>query len=88
MRVIKPKLFGSDTSDVRILLDDIFNQIVDNIEFDYLSIYSPQLNNIAWLWGDTVDAPGTLESAYRQNKDAYEQALKDTDAWLGLKPNS
>ena len=85
MRIIIP---ASGASDVKIILNDIFNQIVDNIEFDYLSIYSPQLNNIAWLWGDTVDAPGTLESAYLQNKDAYEQALKDTDAWLGLKPNS
>ena len=83
------RVFGYyNSSDVRIILNDIFNQIVDNIEFDYWSIYSPQLNNIAWLWGDTVDAPGTLESAYLQNKDAYEQALKDTDAWLGLKPNS
>ena len=85
MRIIIP---ASGASDVKIILNDIFNQIVDNIEFDYLSIYSPQLNNIAWLWGDTVDAPGTLESAYLQNKDAYEQALKDTDAWLGLKPKS
>ena len=85
MRIIRP---ASGDSEVRIILNDIFNQIVDNIEFDYLSIYSPQLNNIAWLWGDTVDAPGTLEEAYLQNKDAYEQALKDTDAWLGLKPNS
>ena len=85
MRIIRPA-YGD--SEVRIILNDIFNQIVDNIEFDYWSIYSPQLNNIAWLWGDTVDAPGTLESAYLQNKDAYEQALKDTDAWLGLKPNS
>ena len=85
MRIIIP---ASGASDVKIILNDIFNQIVDNIEFDYWSIYSPQLNNIAWLWGDTVDAPGTLESAYLQNKDAYEQALKDTDAWLGLKPNS
>ena len=85
MRIIRT---ASGDSEVRIILNDIFNQIVDNIEFDYLSIYSPQLNNIAWLWGDTVDAPGTLEEAYLQNKDAYEQALKDTDAWLGLKPNS
>ena len=81
------RVLGYHASEVRIILNDIFNQIVDNIEFDYWSIYSPQLNNVAWLWGDTVDAPGTLESAYLQNKDAYEQALKDTDAWLGLGSN-
>jgi hypothetical protein len=65
----------------------VFLRIVDGIELDYRTIYSPQLNNITRLWRDTVNTDGTLESAYLQNKDAYEQALKDTDAWLGLGSN-
>ena len=65
----------------------VFLRIVDGIELDYRTIYSPQLNNITRLWRDTVNTDGTLEEAYLQNKDAYEQALKDTDAWLGLGSN-
>ena len=65
----------------------VFLRIVDGIELDYRTIYSTQLNNITRLWRDTVSTDGTLEEAYLQNKDAYEQALKDTDAWLGLKVN-
>ena len=45
---------------------------------------SAQLNNIAWLWRDTVGRPGTLESEFLTNETAYNTAIRETDAWLGL----
>ena len=88
-RIIKPKYFGTDDYDSPMSSTiAVFDMIVDNIELDYWTIYSPQLNNVAWLWRDTVNKEGVdLKEAFLEDEKNYLQALKDTDAWLGLTSN-
>ena len=84
-RIIKPKYFGTDDSEGTVTNSiALFDIIVANIEFTFWNIYSAQLNNIAWLWRDTVGRPGTLESEFVANETAFNDALRETDAWLGL----
>ena len=85
-RIIKPKYFGTDDSEGTVTNSiALFDIIVDNIEFDYCTIYSPQLNNVNHLWRGACYSSGTLESLYQAKKDAYEKAIMETDAWLGLR---
>jgi hypothetical protein len=92
-RIIKPKYFGTDDSEAsanrtrkRIA---IFETIIDNIEFEYWTVYSPQINDFAWFWRDTVgagDGATSLGTSYAIEEKLYEQMIYETDAWLGLNP--
>ena len=85
-RIIKPQFFGTDDSEGTVTKSiALFDIIVDNIEFDYCTIYSPQLNNVNHLWRGACYSDNTLEYRYQTNKDAYEKAIMETDAWLGLR---
>jgi hypothetical protein len=85
-RIIKPKFFGTDDSEGTVTKSiALFDIIVDNIEFDYCTIYSPQLNNVNHLWRAACYSDNTLEYRYQTNKEAYEKAIMETDAWLGLR---
>ena len=85
-RIIKPKYFGTDDSEGTVSKSiALFDIIVANIEFEFWNIYSAQLNNIAWLWRDTVGIEGTLESEFNASAEAFNKALVETDAWLGLR---
>lgn len=86
-RIIKPKFFGTDDSEGTVTKSiALFDIIIDNIEFDYMTIYSSALNNINHLWRNACyDTSGTLESQYRANQEAYEKALISSDVWLGLR---
>ena len=85
-RIVKPKYFGTDDSEGTVTNSiALFDIIIDNIEFDYWTIYSPQLNDVAWLWRDAVGVEGTLESIYMSEEDLYKQMITETDAWLGLR---
>ena len=89
-RIIKPKYFGTDDSEGTVTNSiALFDIIVDNIEFDYWTIYSPQLNDVAWLWRDAVGTEDTgavtLESVFMSEEDLYKQMIEETDAWLGLR---
>ncbi|MBR2346806.1 MAG: hypothetical protein IKA68_04295 [Clostridia bacterium] len=85
-RIIKPKFFGTDDSEGTVTKSiALFDIIVDNIEFDYCTIYSPQLNNVNHLWRGACYSDNTLEYRYQTNKEAYEKAIMETDAWLGLR---
>jgi hypothetical protein len=84
-RIIKPKYFGTDDSEGTVSNSiALFDIIVANVEFTFWNIYSAQLNDIAWLWRDTVGKSGTLESEFSAHEEAYNTAIKETDAWLGL----
>ena len=84
-RIVKPKYFGTDDSEGTVTNSiALFDIIVANIEYDYWTIYSPQLNNVAWLWRDAVQV-GTLEGNFKADEDAYIKAIEETDAWLGLR---
>ena len=85
-RIIKPKFFGTDDSEGTVTKSiALFDIIVDNIEFDYCTIYSPQLNNVNHLWRGACYSEDSLEHRYQSNKEAYEKAIMETDAWLGLR---
>ena len=86
-RIIKPKYFGTDDSEGTVTNSiALFDIIVDNIEFEYWTVYSAQLNNIAWLWRDSFrDFVPSLEAGFKAKADAYDDAIKSTDAWLGLR---
>ena len=82
-RIVKPKYFGTDDSEGTVTNSiALFDIIIDNIEFEYWTIYSPQLNDVAWLWRDAVGVTGTLESIYMSEEDLYEEKIADTDDWL------
>jgi hypothetical protein len=85
-RIIKPKFFGTDDSEGTVTNSiALFDIIIANIEFDYMTIYSMPLNNINHLWRNACYGTGSLESLYSANQDAYEKALIDCDEWLGLR---
>jgi hypothetical protein len=86
-RIIKPKYFGTDDSEGTVTKSiALFDIIVANIEFEYWTIYSAQLNDIAWLWRDAFrDGATSIESVYLSNESAFTDAIHGTDEWLGLR---
>lgn len=86
-RIIKPKYFGTDDSEGTVTNSiALFDIIVANIEFEYWTIYSAQLNDIAWLWRDGFrDDVASLESAYISKESDFVDAIRGTDEWLGLR---
>jgi hypothetical protein len=87
-RIIKPKFFGTDDSEGTVTRSvALFDIIIANIKFDYSYIFSQQLNSIMTLWRHTVvnSAMPSMEAAFMAKQDAYETAILQTDAWLGLR---
>lgn len=62
----------------------MFDMIVDSITYDFRTIYSPQLNNITWLWRDNMKSADDILNKYLNSVDTYTQAIRGTDTWLGL----
>jgi hypothetical protein len=87
-RIIKPKFFGNDDSEGTVSRSAaLFDIIVKNVEFDFMTIYSPHLNNISHLWRNAC-RPGnsdTMEQLYNNQKETFNRALLDVDRWLGLR---
>ena len=85
-RIIKPKYFGTDDSEGTVTKSiALFDIIVANIEFEFWNIYSAQLNNIAWLWRDTVGLGVTLENKFIEGEAEFDKALIETDVWFDLR---
>ena len=86
-RIIKPKYFGTDDSEGTVTKSiALFDIIVANIEFEYWTIYSAQLGDVSWLWRDSFrDDKDSLEGAFTEKQAQYEEAIKNTDIWLGLR---
>lgn len=86
-RIIKPRFFGTDDSEGTVTNSiALFDIIVANIKFDYCYIYSMQLNNVNHLWRNAGrQTSGSLESLYNAQASQFEDAIKKTDAWLGLR---
>ncbi|MBE6592660.1 MAG: extracellular solute-binding protein [Ruminococcaceae bacterium] len=87
-RIIKPKFFGTDDSEGTVTKSiALFDIIISNIEFDYMTIYSIQLANVNHLWRSACyDATNaSLESRYSARQAEFEKAIIETDAWLGLR---
>lgn len=82
--VVKQKYFG--TSDSVAKSTAIFNAIASNVEFDFLSIYAPQLDGVLnTCWRNVVrgrDGFTTASSAFEANQTSYEEKLAAVDQWL------
>ena len=91
-RVIKPRYFGTDNTSTSIIKSEqIFTIVADNVKFDFLSIYAPQLNGVlSQCWRDVVtgehsSGATTAQSAYESDQTNYDTMLAEVDSWLGLK---
>ena len=86
--IVKQKYFGLTWSLEKS--QAIFDIIADNVEFTFVTIYAPQLNNVlnsCWrevITGENDLAATTAEEAFWLDEAAYEFALEDVDSWLGL----
>ena len=85
-RIIKPKFFGTDDSEGTVTKSiALFDIIISNIEFDFMTIYSVPLNNVHILWRNACYGSGSLESAFRASEETFNKALISCDVWLGLR---
>ena len=91
-RIIKPKFFGTDDSDGHVTKSiAIFNTIVDNLEYDFATIYTAMLGGVVgkcWTY-NIVDNTGkpyatTVASAFNSNKATYEEQLQSLNEWFAL----
>jgi hypothetical protein len=91
-RIIKPKFFGTDDSDGHVTKSiAIFNTIIENLEYDFATIYSPMLGGVvSSCWrSNVVDGSGALYTTsvaakYNAKKDTYEANLKSLYEWFAL----
>ena len=90
--IVKPKYFGTDDSNGSVTKSiQIFNIIADNVEFDFLSVYAPQLNGIlssCWrkvIMGEHAYDATTAKDAYESESTVYDVMLEEVDGWLGLR---
>ena len=94
-RIIKSKFFGAeeDADGTVEKSQEIFDMIVDSIEFRTETIYSTLINDIGWLWRDNILRGNgmALATAFQSNnfsgggardKAGYIAALEKFDAWL------
>ena len=89
-RVIRPKYFGSDdTTGSLAKSTKILNEIMDNVEFSFASVYAPQLNGVLnQCWRKVVLGYAdetTAEDAFLDQEGMYVSDLEAVDTWLGLK---
>ncbi|MBP3370453.1 MAG: hypothetical protein J6L85_06845 [Clostridia bacterium] len=85
-RIIKPKFFGTDDSEGTVTKSQaLFDIIIENIEFDYMTVYSPQLADVNHLWRNACYSNDSLSARYSEQREKYENAIKETDIWLGLR---
>ena len=91
-RIIEPKFFGTDDSDGHVTKSiAIFNTIVDNLEYNFFTIYGFNLDAVMTkVWrNNVVDQTGTpinttVASAFAKDQGNYEDLLTSLDTWLGL----
>ena len=91
-RIIKPKFFGTDDSDGHVSKSiAIFNTVIDNLEYDFATIYSPMLSGVVgkcWT-NNIVDRTGkpystTVTSVFKANEKTYNEALASLNEWFAL----
>ena len=87
--IVKQKYFGA--VDTLGKSQKIFDIIADNVEFTFVSIYAPQLNDVlksCWrdIVTDTSDLGATsAEDAFLLDQATYEMTLEEIDDWFGLR---
>ncbi len=85
-KIIRGKNFGLNDEDGTVTKSiRIFNMIVNNIQFEFWTLYSASLNNITHLFRNTtLNGTGTVESGFETDEARYMEALNSTDVWFGL----
>ena len=92
--IVEPKYFG-DFGETAKKSVDIFNIIIDNLEFDFATIYSPMLNGVisqCWRYNVLLNYGGsptevattTVYQKYQDSQKVYDESLTDLDTWFGL----
>lgn len=81
--VMKPKKFSDNDTEAFKKSVQIFNIIANSIELPFVSVYTPQLDNIMQeCWREAVISGITAEDAYQDNQDIYDAKLAELDSWL------
>lgn len=91
-RIIEPKFFGTDDSDGHVTKSiAIFNTIVNNLEYNFFTIYGFNLDEfMTKVWrNNVIDETGTpmsttVASAFSKYQTTFEDDLEALDTWLGL----
>ena len=64
-KIVEPKFFGTDDEDGTVTKSiEVFNLIIDNLQFDAPTVYSSSMDGVFWLWRDVVVKQTTLEEAF------------------------
>ena len=93
--IVEPKYFGNFDDTTTIKSVAIFNTIIDNIEFDFGTIYGGSLENViaqCWRYNVLLKYTGynkelgqsTVLQKYLDKHETYDKALVELDIWLGL----
>ena len=85
-KVIKSKWFGTDDSygDVSKSIA-IFMEIIDNLSFNYATIYSQACGKVMErVWKDSYVDGSTLQAKYNANQKVYDDGLAELERWFGL----
>ena len=91
-RIIEPKFFGTDDSDGHVTKSiAIFNTIVDNLEYNFVTIYAPMVNAVmsnVWRY-NVIDEAGkpldsTVASKFQTAEKTYGELLASLDQWFAL----
>ena len=92
-RTVQAKFFASeDDAEIVVKSIKLFNMIMDSVEFDVYNIYSHSINDISWLWRNSIilGEDASLSDDFYENsysgtlktKAQYEQMLAAFDAWI------
>ena len=87
-KIVEPKFFGTDDTDGTVTKSiEIFNTIVDNLQFDFYVLYSASLGDPMHIFRYcTANTESTLEAYYDTKSTLAEEQLKKMDQWFGLLP--
>ena len=91
-RIIEPKFFGTDDSDGHVTKSiAIFNTIVDNLEYNFITIYGHMVDSVmSKVWrNNVIDENGeplstTVGSAFEAKRSTFEENIKALDLWFGV----
>ena len=63
---------------------EIFEMIIDNIGFEFWSLYSASLSDITHLFRGAIRENTTLKAKFEPNQQTYEDNLRQADIFFGL----
>lgn len=93
--IVEQKYFGQFPDGTTEKSIAIFNTIIENLEYDFATIYSPMLGGVVsqcWRMNVLLKNDGvskdlgttTVSQKFADNDDAYDKALDELYEWFGL----